>query len=114
MAYRRGELPTDNKEKKPELLGLAHSSFLQQAAFDSKNNTLTLDFRNGLQEIHTDFSATAWQQFKESSSQGSFYARQIKGKYSKVDVRQQLKVSDFTKAMKKYTMRPPKRRVKGR
>lgn len=114
MAYLRGKPSTTTKAKKAETIGLPHSSFLQAATYESTSQSLTLDFKNGLQEIYTNFSPAAWSQFSESTSHGSFYARQIKGKYASVSFKTQLKVSDFTKAKKEYNMRPSKRRVKGR
>jgi len=76
------------------------SSFLQAATYDSTNFSLTLDFKNGEQQVHRFVYPMVWQQMKESSSKGSFYARNIKGKYPTVNMKSSLKVSDLEKAMK--------------
>jgi hypothetical protein len=96
-------LPGQNeksKAPKSETIAIPGSSFLQSASYDAATFSLTLDFKTGLQEIHKMVYPMTWQAFKEASSHGSFYARQIKGKYPKVSFRTTMRSSDFTKAMK--------------
>jgi hypothetical protein len=87
---------------KPETFALPHSSFLQAATYDAANYTMTLDFKSGHQIIHRFVFPMVWQQFKESPSHGSFYGKNIKGKYPAVTFHQPLKVSDLSRAMKEH------------
>lgn len=91
---------TTDKKSYTESFAIPNSSFLQASTFDAKNNSLTLDFKNGSQLVYNDFSASAWDQFKRTSSKGSYYSRMIKGKYSAVEFKASLKVSDLDRAIK--------------
>ena len=86
----------------PETFALPHSSFLQSATYDSANYSLTLDFKSGHSVVHKFVFPMVFQQFKEATSHGSFYSRNIKNKYPAVVMRSPLKVSDLTKAMKEH------------
>ena len=85
---------------KPDSIILANSSFLQGAVYDESAQSLTLDFKSGLQQVHVDVELGLWQQLRLARSPGSFYNKAIKGKYSVIDFRSPLKVSDLTKAKK--------------
>jgi hypothetical protein len=101
MAYLPG---TTGKKKKMgknnETFYTASSTFIQAATYDYKNNSLTIDFKNGTQIEHKSIDPATWDRFRESSSHGSFYARNIKGKYPSVSIQSSLKVSDLSRAIK--------------
>jgi hypothetical protein len=98
MAYLPQQAPAA-APKKPEQIVL-HSSFLQSATYDSANFALTLDFKNRSSLIHRYVFPITWEQFKLAPSHGSFYSRNIKGKYPVIPFHTPLKVSDLTKAKK--------------
>ena len=92
----------EKKSSKPEEMGLPNSSFMQSATYDSSSYSLTISFKNGNDIIHKFVYPMVWQQFKESPSKGSFYSRQIKGKYPAINFQTGLKVSDFNRAIKEH------------
>ena len=112
MAYLPFLLTNMKPQVRPamETLGIPGSSFLQAATYDFKSSSLTLDFKDGTQAVTQQFPAAAWEQFKQSPSKGSFYARSIKGKYDSSNFRSSLKVSDLESAMRKYRNANVKRR----
>jgi hypothetical protein len=107
MAYLPGK-PAEATGTKPDVIGLAHSSFLMAASYDPSTFTLTLDFKNMRQDVHRFMYPMTWQQFKEAPSHGSFYSRNIKGKFPTVNFRKPMKVSDFSKLVKSYKKREVK------
>lgn len=103
MAYTQSKASLDPKAAPaPETFALPHSSFLQAATYDSQSFSLTLDFKNGSQFVHRFVFPVVWQQFKEASSHGSYYARNLKGKYPTVTFKSPLKVSELDKAIKEH------------
>jgi len=86
----------------PETFALPHSSFLQAATYDAANYSLTLDFKSGHSVVHKFVFPMVFQQFKEATSHGSFYSKQIKNKYPAVVMRSPLKVSDLSRAIKEH------------
>jgi hypothetical protein len=96
--------PPESSAPKPEQI-ILRSSFLQSATYDAANFALTLDFKSGHSLVHRYFFPITWTQFKEAPSHGSFYARNIKGKYPMIALRTPLKVSDITKAKKPHKLK---------
>ncbi len=76
------------------------SSFLQSAEYNPNQQQLTLAFKSGHTEIYTEFYPTMWAAWKEHPSKGSFYARNVKGKFDAVSLKKPLFVSDFDMAFK--------------
>lgn len=101
MSYLHGQ-KEKQKPVEPETFAIPTSSFLQAATYDSANYSLTLEFKNGSQIVHRFVYPMVWQQFKETSSHGSFYARNLKGKYPAIEFRSSLKVSDLKKAIREH------------
>lgn len=108
MAYLPGKAQQGGAQA-PESIAIPHSSFLQSATYDAANFSLTLEFKNGRQDVHRYVYPTVWQQFKEQQSHGSFYSRSIKGKYPTVNFRKPLKASDFKRVTKEPQRHAPKR-----
>jgi hypothetical protein len=100
VAYLPGHSSADKKKAEPEEFAIPGSSFLAKATYDATNYALTLDFKNGTQNIHRFVYPMVWQQFKEARSHGSFYSRSLKGKYPTVNFKNVMKVSDFQKLTK--------------
>jgi hypothetical protein len=101
MAYTHA-MAEKAKAPKPEIIGIPGSSFLQSATYDPSTYSLTIDFKTGSQIVHRYVYPMVWQQFKETPSKGSFYARQLKGKYQGIEFKPQLKVSDLDRAIKQH------------
>ena len=106
MAYTQAQAKK-SKSPAPEHIVLSESSFLQSATYDSVNFTLTLEFKNGKETMHRFVYPMVWQQFKEHPQKGSFYAREIKGKYPGVSFQDILKVSDLKRAIKENRPNAP-------
>ena len=105
MSYLPGT-PEPATTSKPEVIALPHSKFLQAASYDPAQFALTLDFKNGSQAMHRFVYPVTFQQFKEAPSHGSYYARNIKGKYPTIFIRSSMKPSDLTKAKKEFRYAP--------
>ena len=100
MAY----LPGKKESKKPaapEQIVL-HSSFLSSATYDSSAFSLTVEFKTGEPIIYRYVFPAVWEQFKLHPSAGKYWNASIKGKYPALNLKRGLKVSDITRAKKKY------------
>lgn len=66
------------------------SSWVKEASFyscDGKTGYFILKTKNGNEYLHTGLPIKVWNEFKNASSFGSYYNRQIKGKYQlKIEV----------------------------
>lgn len=60
-----------------------NSSVLSTAEYNSKTLELSITFNNGKTYIYYSFPSQVWESFKSSSSKGSFFTKNIKGKYLK-------------------------------
>lgn len=58
------------------------SSVIRKIAYDRKNSTLLITFNNGATYIYSSFPLIMWQNFKNASSKGQYFARHIKGKFN--------------------------------
>lgn len=99
MAYTHA-VKADSKVPRAESIAI-RSSFIQTAAYDGASQTLTVEFKTGEPLVYHEVDKQTWEQFRETPSKGSFYARMIKGKFSSVNIKRGLKVSDFEKAVEK-------------
>lgn len=103
MAYLPAK-PEKPASARPEQVVLS-SSFLQSAEYDPSNFAVTLWFKSKLSIIHRYFFPVTWEQFKIAPSHGSFYSRNIKGKYPTIQLHPQLKSSDITKAKQPHKLK---------
>lgn len=99
MAYTQGKKQAQ-KSSKPEEIAFPGSSWLQSATYDSANYSLTVNLKDGTQNVHHYVFPSVWGQFKETPSKGSFYVRTILKQYPAIKFKSSLKVSDLEKAIK--------------
>lgn len=86
----------------PEQIVL-HSSFLSAATYDPASFSLTLEFKTGEPIIYRYVFPAVWSEFKLHPSPGKYWNENIKGgKYPSFSLKPGLKVSDITRAKKKY------------
>ena len=78
------------------------SSFLQAATYDAREYSLTIELKTGEPLVHRFVYPSVWEQFKESPSPGKFWNASVRGKYPTISFKRGLKVSDITKAQKRY------------
>jgi len=98
--------PDKPKTSAPEQIVL-QSSFLMSATYDASTFSLTVEFKTGEPIVYHYVFPSVWQQFKEHPSPGKFWNASIKGgKYPSINLKRGLKVSDITKAKKKYKHGP--------
>lgn len=58
------------------------SSCFSEIGYDSRNEALVVRFRNsGKAYVYLEFSSSDWSSFKTAKSLGSYYNKNIKGKY---------------------------------
>lgn len=57
------------------------SSQIASIGYDAATNTLEIDFKRGGVYQYSGFPAAEWARFKGAESTGSFFYRNIKGKY---------------------------------
>jgi hypothetical protein len=93
--------PEPTKTTAPEQIVL-QSSFLMSATYDASTFSLTIEFKTGEPLVHRFVFPAVWQELKLHPSPGSYWNRSIKGKYPTLNLKRGLKVSDITKARKKY------------
>lgn len=82
------------------------SSFLSTATYDASTFSLTIEFKTGEPLVHRFVFPAVWQEFKLHPSPGKYWNASIKGKYPTLNLKRGLKVSDITKAKKKYKHGP--------
>jgi len=64
-----------------ERLENLNSSVLASASYDEKLQLLTIAFKSGKTYDFFDVPPEIWNGFKEAESKGSFFSRNIKGKF---------------------------------
>ena len=64
---------------------ISNSSILEFAKYDSEKSLLYIKFKSGKDYIFYNVPAEVWKAFKEADSKGSFFAKNIKGKYKPVE-----------------------------
>lgn len=104
MAYTPSIAEPTSTATEPETIALK-SSFLSAASYDPVNYAITLAFKNGYTSIHRFVFPSVWNEFKISTSHGSYYANVLKKQYPAIPLHQKLRVSDLTKAQKTFNPR---------
>jgi hypothetical protein len=65
----------------PRLTHSFQSTAIQSAAYDTETNELEVTFVNGGTYTHEGVPEQVWDAFTTDRSAGSYYARQIKGRF---------------------------------
>lgn len=73
----------------------AVSSFIERASYT--DDSLTIYFKSGHTLSYHGVDSSTWEQFKLSSSKGSFYATKIKGQFDAGNIKKVPLSTDFTK-----------------
>lgn len=58
---------------------IGDSSFLQKTKYDPSSQQLTVTMKTGAEYVYSGIDPSTFQEFQQSKSKGSFYARVIKG-----------------------------------
>lgn len=57
------------------------SSVLLKATYDTETEEMVITFKTGKEYSYYSIPKIVWNEFRTSESKGSFFSRQIKGKY---------------------------------
>lgn len=58
------------------------SSMIRSIGYDANNSTLEIEFNSGAVWQYFDFPESIWYEFEASESQGKYFHREIKNRYS--------------------------------
>jgi hypothetical protein len=65
-----------------ETISITSSTGINKADYDKTTKTLRVYFNTGKDYSYYGVPETVWVQFKDAKSKGSFFSKQIKGKYT--------------------------------
>lgn len=81
------------------------SSFLENVKYDRKNNAMDVTFKNGSVRRYLSVFPSTFENFKQSPSHSSYFARAVKGKLTSAPVVSKNIGRQQTTALKKLTQR---------